>query len=176
MLITCRMQWGQEETGGWEDRQVIRSGGRWQSGEAGVQMWQVDPRSMSGVERSMAPEAPYASESLLRTLKGAWLEQRVLGSVAALTLPGFREYGLGKASPGLRWWPAVPRVGLERPCWESLGTSLFEPGPGSEQSLCCSQWSPYFPRSWFSFHSTQEAHHSAMKTLSPGDSAGRLWS
>ena len=68
------MQWGQEETGGWEDRQVIRSGGRWQSGEAGVQMWQVDPRSMSGVERSMAPEAPYAPESLLRTLEGAWLE------------------------------------------------------------------------------------------------------
>lgn len=138
--------------------------GRWTPGP--WQLW----------ERIMAPEAWDAPESLLRTPKGSWLEQRVLGSVAALTLPGVSEYGLYKASPCLRWWPAVPSIGLERPCWESVCTPLFEPGPGSEQSLCCSHWSPYGPRSWFSLLSAQETRHSAMKTRSPGNLAGRLWS
>lgn len=49
------MQWGQEEIGGWEDRQVICSGGTGQSGEAGVQMWKVDPRSMAVVGENYGP-------------------------------------------------------------------------------------------------------------------------
>lgn len=45
----CRMEWGWEEIGGWEDRQVLCSGGRGQSGEPGVQTWKVDPRSVAAV-------------------------------------------------------------------------------------------------------------------------------
>lgn len=49
ILMVCRMEWGREEIGGWEDRQVLCSGGRGQSGEPGVQTWKVDPRSVVAV-------------------------------------------------------------------------------------------------------------------------------
>lgn len=101
---------------------------------------------------------------------------RGVGLCGCTHVAGVSERGLGKAAPCLGWWPAVPSIGREHACWKSVCTPLFRPGPGSEQSLCCSRWSPYGPRSWLSLLSAQEACHSAMKTLSPGDQVGRLWS
>lgn len=121
-------------------------------------------------ERSVAPEAqgcPVSRSDPAERHPGA---RRLCSH-----LPGVAERPLGKAPPHLRRWPAGPIVGLERLHWKH-GADTLEAHPASEQSLCCTGWSPYNLRSQFPLISALEARHLAVKIHCPGGLAGRSWS
>lgn len=132
---------------------------------------QVDPRSRGGHGKEVWPLRLRAAQRPCSDPAERHPGARRLCS----HLPGVVERPLGKAPPHLRRWPAGPIVGLERLHWKP-GADTLEAHPASEQSLCCTGWSPYTPRLQFPLISALEARPLAVKIHCPGGLAGRSWS